>query len=107
MQFAPSTLNIISPLLHSMTPESTLSFGVVNESTAIKEKDYSFLLLHQSSFELSTKSEMTKRESMSKRRSVWHLLPFYYQENLHGIHGLHNITSSILPVTTSNSTLNM
>src|SRR5271169_7216721 len=48
----------------------------------------------------STKSTMTKKESMSKRLSVWHLPSSFDLETLHGIHGLPNHISNKSPATT-------
>ena len=104
MLYTPSTLKTTFPLMHSMIPESTLSSEEENVSMVKRKRDYDFLSPHQSSSELSTRSEMMKRESMSKQRSVWHLPPSYDLENLHGIHGLISTIDSILPTNTSNLT---
>ena len=103
MQSAPFTLNATSLSKYSVIPGSIFSSEVENGSTATKERNSGFLSQHQSSSESSMKSPMMRKESMSRQRSVWHLPPSYDLENLHGIHGLPNITSSISLVHTSNS----
>src|SRR5436190_18315373 len=102
-QFAPSTSRTIYPLQHSMIPELILLSEAVNESTVSRERDSGSLSLHLFSSESSMRSLMTKKELMSERRSVWHLLAFYDLENLCGIRGVSNITASISHELTSNS----
>ena len=53
-----------------------------------KGQRQSDILLHSIfSFAWSMKLATSKKESMSKRLSVWGLPPSYDQENLRGIHG--------------------
>jgi len=102
-QSAPFTLNTISLSKYSVTPNSIFSSKAENGSMMTKKRESSFLSQCQSSSESSMKSPMMRKELMSKQCSVWHLLPFYDLENLHGVHGLPNITSSISLIHTSNS----
>ena len=76
------------------TPALISSLEGANVYTARAQRDYASPLLPQSLPELSTKLAPTKRVSISKRPSVWHLPPSYDQENLRGIPGHHNINSS-------------
>ena len=58
---------------------------VQNEYTGLESRNYVSPSLPQSSFKLSMELGATKKVSMSKRHSVWHLLPSYDLENLRGI----------------------
>lgn len=103
-QSAPFTLNAISLSKCSVIPGSIFSSEAENGSMETKEKDSGFLSQHQSSFESSTRSPTMRKGLTSRQRSVWHLPPFYDLENLHGIPGRPNITTSTSLVHTSNST---
>jgi len=102
-QSAPFTSNAISLSKYSTTPDLIFSSEAENGSMVTKKRESGFLSQHQSSSESSMKSPTMRKELMSKQRSVWHLPPFYDLENLHGIHGLPNITNSISLVHTSDS----
>src|SRR5438552_13120697 len=82
MPYAHSISNPASPPPSLKTLELTLSSGVVNAFSAKASKDCGSSSRLQFSSELSTKLGMTKKESMSNRRSVWHLPPSYDLENL-------------------------
>ena len=102
-QSTPFISNTISLSKCSVIPTSTFSSMVGNMSMVTNKHESGFLSQRQSSSKSSTKSPTMRKVLMSKQHSVWHLPPFYDLENLHGIHGLPNITSSISLACTSNS----
>ena len=74
---------------------SNSSSEVPNVSMEDMSRGSDILSPLQSYSNWSIKSYSTKKKSISKRHSVWHLPSSYDLENLHGIHGPNNIIDLI------------
>ena len=101
----PSTSKPDCQSLRSKIHASNSSFEGANGSMVKVRRRYDTPSLPTSSSACSTKSGTMKKESMSKRPSVWVLPPSYDLENLRGMLGPQTPTVSFSPVSTSPSTL--
>lgn len=99
----PSTFELVNQPLHLRTNASISSSGVENGYMAKELRRSDTPLRQTSSNKWSTKSLMTKRESMSRPPSVWALPPSYDLENLRGIRGPQTPTDSTSLVNMSSS----